>query len=166
MEIAIDLGASEKAGYTGNNGLYVKADLDVPSKDVIAELATRLGINVDKGELHTTVMYSKEPVIPAMAPIYDNAVIAVGAEVKHWIGHNDKRYLVLGLQCAELISYHASYVRAGAKPTFVPYAPYITLSNDIAMSEEFENLIKVVNAQLNRFPLRLRLTMCPPEDLH
>lgn len=165
MEIAIDVNAVAKTGYTGNNGIYVHAKPDTQSADNIAELASRFGLNVDVSELHVTLMYSKEAVLPAQVPLFNEKIKAAAAEVKHWVGHNDKRYLVLALQCERAVFIHSTFVRCGAKPTFVPYAPHVTLSNDIAISEEFETLIKKVNASLSANPLELFFQTCNPEDL-
>jgi len=151
--------------YTGSNGLYVKADLDIISPNTLEYVTDILGVELDREDLHVTVMYSEVP-IDKSATYYGNKVLsATCIEVTHWVGHNDKTYVVAKLQSEDLIAAHSYYRGLGAVPTFVPYQPHITLFKIEELPEDFEDKIKAANNWLADNPIHFDLSLQWPEDL-
>lgn len=148
----------EMIPYTGKNGLYVSM---VPRADLIEEImkyAGELGIEPDPESLHTTVMYSKIPAGEIPEPDPESQFTAVITSVDSWVGHNDKTYVVLKLTSEALTMLHGDYARRGAEPTFVPYAPHITLSDDVEVTDDVKARMEKLNKFLNYSPKLIYLT--------
>lgn len=140
--------------YTGKQGLYssVKLASDADA-DAVMEIAKQLGTLTKRENLHVTVCYSKTPATDALPEEPAQPIFGMCNEITHWIGHNDKPYIVMKLICPGLVVANSKLVNAGAVPTFIPYAPHISLSDDVQITPEVEARIKQVNEQLARNPI-------------
>lgn len=148
----------EMIPYTGNNGLYVSM---VPRDDMlddVMKLAEELGITPVREALHTTVIYSKKPAGELPIPDPERQVTAVITSVDSWVGHNNKTYIVLKLASEALLFMHGDYSRRGAEATFIPYAPHITLSDDVEVDAEMKVRMEKLNKYLNYDPKLIYLT--------
>lgn len=156
MQISFPVKATAKNvhhAFTGNNGLYASFQFDKDSVEALALIATRLGLPFDPSDMHVTVMYSKQA--PEYGALYllESDLGAVGSAVitgiDHWVGHDERTYIVLRLQSEQLAQMNAKLVRCGAMPTFIPYVPHVTLGKQEGeLSEELKARIAEVNKDL------------------
>lgn len=154
--------------YSGNSGIYVQCDIDPVGKMLLKGLASSLGLSVDSADLHVTVMWSKRS-IPLQDLRFDNPKFSATCnEIRHWVGHNDKVYIVAVMHSEDLVLRHAHYVSLGAEPTFAPYVPHTTLAKlelGQKVSPALQRLINTANKRLAGEPIDLTLTLCWPEDV-
>lgn len=113
---------------TEDNGTYVAANFDEDSVNALTELQERIGVPnpVLPDDFHTTIVYSKvhidwEPIT------HDTTAHAVGYRV---FG-DEKRILVLELECESLTYRFDEAMESGATYDFPEYIPHVTLSYDI-----------------------------------
>lgn len=140
--------------YTGKNGLYSSMTLASEQDiDAVMEIAKELGTPTAREHLHVTVCYSKTPATDALPEVPAQPIFGMCNEISHWVGHNGKPYIVMKLICPGLLVANSKLVNAGAVPTFIPYAPHISLSDDVEVTPEVEARIKQVNERLARNPL-------------
>jgi hypothetical protein len=85
-------------------------------------------------------------------------VTALANAVEHWTGHNGKTYIVLKLVSEGIVSENSKFQRMGAKHTFVPFAPHITLSDDTPITEYMQDVIERINRRFAYKPLELVFT--------
>lgn len=146
--------------YTGENGFYCSVSIRQPQlRPLINLFKSALGFDMPMNEdqdigLHCTVMYSKVPlkVTPVQAIAANVRVkdlIMKGKVVKfdYWDGHNNKGYLVARLDSPDLEARHNAWKARGAKPTFDPYEPHITITDGPdakALSKQLDQLNKAL----------------------
>lgn len=161
-QIAIQMKAEaavkfEMIPYTGTRGLY--ASMVPQSPDRIVDLAKKLGITLDSNVVHTTVCYSKQDAVPlGSLPNYGSSdeFPALCNEVTHWVGHKGQTCVVLKIISPDIVRLNAQLQAAGAKHTFTPYAPHITLSDDFGdITDETQKMIDAVNQELALNPIQL-----------
>lgn len=155
--------------YTGNNGTYVSAVPDQDSKEKIVKVAAELGIVVDPKSLHVTIVYNKDQAKPLSSlPSVDakQRMFAVINKIDHWVGHNDKTYIVMKLNSPAAIILNADFNRAGVPHSYIPFEPHISLSDDIAVDADMEDRIKMVNNFLAYDPITLYLIGINISDMH
>lgn len=154
--------------YTANSGLYVQCDIDPVAKMQLKGIGQRLGLSVAAEDMHVTVMWSKRA-IPMDDLRFDNPKYSgTCVEIRHWVGHNDKVYIVAVLHSEDLVLRHAHYVNLGAEPTFAPYVPHITLAKlekGVKVSPELQRTINKTNKYLAGNPIDMTLSLCWPEDV-
>ena len=167
INIALSASLEEKQeAYTGDSGLYMHATPDDAGKYRILELCEQLSIEgVDAKSLHCTLMYSRNKA-PDISDIpQSNLMSILITEVKHWVGHDDRTYIVAGVTSTDVQWMHANLVRAGAEPSFVPYLPHITLMAGSPVDEKMQKQIDKVNKVLNRDPINMTLEKQPPSNI-
>lgn len=150
----------EQAPYTGTNGVYGSLSLSDAYKQRVIDIAEELDITVDPEKLHTTIVYSKDGVIPMdkLPTGYGETMMftAVCNEVGHWVGHKGQTCVVLKMISPDIVRLNAGLQAAGAIHTFTPYAPHITLSDEHdPVDDEFQERIDALNKRLARDPLEL-----------
>lgn len=145
----------EMIPYTGTRGLY--ASMAPQQTEPVLRIAKELGIELDSNKIHTTVCYSKhQAVAPELLPNYgsSNEFPAMCNEITHWVGHKGQTCVVMKLISPEIVKVNAALQAAGAKHSFVPYAPHITLTDELeGMTEEMEKQIKEINERLALEPI-------------
>lgn len=146
--------------YTGTHGCYVCMIPIDSSKDTIIELCEKLGIATDKDKMHCTLMYSKDNA-PAPTDITelpsDSTIHCLAHNVRHWVGHDGKTYIVMSLAGSEILLEHARLLKCGAVHSFVPFEPHITLTSDVKITEEVQAKIDEINKYLGRNPTTIVL---------
>lgn len=149
----------EQIDYSGTNGTYVSRQPDNLAILSILALCKELEIDTSVSKLHLTLMYSLGAVDKDIGYRLksDLPVLAIGTHVKHWVGHDDRTYVVLALNSTDLCLEHARIARFGLVPTFVPYEPHITLFASEELPEGLIERIEQVNKKLNTDPIELRL---------
>ena len=155
----------DREGYTGTNGLYAAVELPEAFSNRIFELCDALGLErppVD--DLHCTVMYSPEEVVKNL-PVVNKAVNALVTSVQHWVGHNDKVYVVADIQSMALVQLHSQFAQRGAKSTFAAYRPHITLGKIDEATEDFDALVEKVNWSLKEKPIHVAFLGCVVKDM-
>lgn len=156
MKAPIEATAANKLNhvkYTGTSGLY-SAVVPMPNAiDAIMGVADELGLPTVRDDLHATVIYSKVP--PATQPTFDPERVYTGLinAVEHWIGHNGKTYIVLKIVSEGIVDENAKFQRMGAKHTFTPFAPHITLSDEVAVTDTLQDMIDKINNRLAYQPI-------------
>ncbi len=144
--------------YTGTNGLYSSVLPDLAAITAIQAVATTLGIELDSSTIHCTVCYSKIAADWREIPSYPatREFTAICNQVDHWVGHNNKTYVVLKLMSPDIVLMNAEIQRSGAKHTFVPFQPHVSLSDSTTVDLELQAKIDEVNSKLAYEPLVLR----------
>lgn len=146
----------EAIPYTGTKGLYCASIPDDASKFRIIKLCEDLGITIDHRKLHCTLMYCPDAA-PSKESV-DRCLHGCGGRitfVEYWTGHNDQGYLVAKIVSNDLQDMHERLIQAGAKHTYSPYNPHITLAKDIPMTEALEQRISQVNELLAPQSIRI-----------
>lgn len=158
-EVAVAANKLEHIPYTGTSGLYSAV---VPRPDLVGkimELANELALPTDETALHSTVIYSKKTP-PKSSDIggsvnddreYNGLINAI----ESWVGHNGKTYIVAKIVSESLSVLNAMYHRLGAEHTFVPYAPHITLSDEVPVDDKMKARIEKINKRLAYNPIEL-----------
>jgi len=117
-----------KIAYTGAEGLYSAVTPTTYTRYVLKAIIDVMGNeNYKPEELHCTVMYSPKDA-PPVNKFEVNSSLIYTATAKDFkvFGHDDK-VLVLTLESDMLQSAHNYLTKAGAKHTFTPYEPHVTL---------------------------------------
>ena len=142
---------------TGTNGLYASMVPDEDSVERIMGVCEELGFKPDISTLHVTVMYSKKAPddLDAVAQVEAESAVAYITGVTHWKGHNDATYIVLSLMSERLAELNAQLTATGAEPTFIPYAPHVTIHKqddelDEATVERIKEFNKTLAAEYNK----------------
>ena len=141
--------------YTGNDGLYSAVVPTEKSATKILDLCDSLGLQVNPDDLHVTVMYSETGTsdVPKIENVKFNAG---GYEVKHWTGHDNKTYVVLGLVSDDLHEEHQRLTQLGAKHSYDEYQPHCSLyCTEQSLSKKLLRGIESVNATLAGKPMNL-----------
>ncbi len=158
-EVAVAANKLEHIPYTGTSGLYSAV---VPRPDLVAKimaLANELALPTDEEALHSTVIYSKKA-----PPRSSNVANSVNEDreyngllnaIDSWVGHNGKTYIVAKIVSEALSSLNATFNRLGAEHTFVPYAPHITLSDEVPVDDAMKARIEKINKRLASNPIEL-----------
>lgn len=114
----------EIAPYTGTAGLY-SAVLPVNrSKEVLSRIADVAGVWYNPDEFHCTLIYS--PTTPNTLPEPTQSTFTARMTGLAVYG-DEKKVLVVTLDSAELQKEHHRLLSHGAKHTFSPYSPHVTL---------------------------------------
>tara|TARA_B100000700_G_scaffold88627_1_gene99935 strand:- start:51726 stop:52160 length:435 start_codon:yes stop_codon:yes gene_type:complete len=128
---------------------------DDPSKLRIMDLCARLGVDTDPRKLHSTLMYS-----PELAPepdtftSYPSRATAQCRKVEYFPGHNNAGYLVATLDSDDLQSEHLRLKENGAKHTYDPYKPHVTLASHFDMTDELDEAMQAMNMELGANPVQ------------
>ncbi len=110
--------------FSGTAGLY-SAVLPVDrSKVVLERIADLVGVWYDSDEFHCTLMYS--PTTPDSLPGAAQDTFAATLKGLEIYG-DEKKVVVVTLESAELQKEHSRLLSHGAKHTFTPYSPHVTL---------------------------------------
>lgn len=144
--------------YTEENGLYCAVTPDDAGKFRIMRLCEELGVTTDHRKLHCTLVYSPEGA-PKRDDIQGCVDPDIGARinfVEYWEGHDKKGYLVAKLVSDKLQVCNERLTRAGARHTYTPYNPHITLVSGLPMSAGLESRIEEVNRRLGEESLYIR----------
>lgn len=147
----------EHIKYTGTSGLY-SAVVPLPAYiDRIMAISEELGLSTKEDALHATVIYSKKPAGSPEVSNFNPArpIPGIINAVDSWVGHNGKTYIVLKMVSEALVSQNASFQRMGAEHTFVPFAPHVTLSDEVPMTEELQAKIDKINKRFAYKPLEV-----------
>lgn len=156
MKPSIEATAANKlthVKYTGTSGLYSAVTPQPAYVDALMGIAEELGLPTVADSLHTTVIYSKVP--PATQPTFDPERTYTGLvnAIEHWVGHNGKTYIVMKLVSEGIVDENAKFQRMGAKHTFVPFSPHITLSDEVAVDDDMKERIEKINNRLAYHPV-------------
>lgn len=166
IKVALRAEAANKLNhipYTGTNGLY-SAVVPLPSYvDAIMKIADELELAPQEDALHATVIYSKKAPSDMADTVRRKAdsnyeFSGVINAVEHWVGHNDKTYIVLKLVSPGIVLENAAFQRMGAEHTFVPFAPHITLSDDVPVDDAMQARIDFINKRLAFDPVEIKLS--------
>lgn len=157
----------EPVPYTGKNGLYCAVQPDDASKFRLIRLCEELGVTTDHRKLHCTLMYSKND-----APEDDHIRDIEGTRprgrinyVEYWEGHNNKGYLVAKLVSEDVQLAHERLVRAGARHSYSPYNPHITLVSDLPATEGLKANIDRVNELLAQESISINFSNLTLSDI-
>lgn len=151
--------------YTGDNGIYAAVELPEAFAKHFFDMCDALGLERPPAEeLHCTVMYSPENTVRQM-PTVNKAINALVPSVQHWVGHNDKVYVVADVQSMALVQLHSQFAKQGAKPTFAAYRPHITLGKIDEVTPEFEERIEALNWSLKDKPVHVAFMGCVAKDI-
>lgn len=155
-------------GYTGERGIYVGAFLPDNFAPQINELCAQLGLEEpDPTDLHCTVVYSREGVVPLnRMPVVKQAVNALVTSVQHWVGHNGKTYVVADIQSMGMCQLHTKFSNAGAVHSFAAFRPHITLGKLDEIPEGFDDLVEELNWKLKRDPLHVAFLNINANDIN
>jgi 2'-5' RNA ligase len=137
--------------YTGESGLYCAVQPDDGSKFRIMRLCEELGVTTDHRKLHCTLVYSRNdaPPLNEIQSSIDRASFGRINFIEYWPGHDKKGYLVAKLVSDKLQAFHERLIRSGARHSFTPYSPHVTLTTGLPLTEELESNIKEVNRRLS-----------------
>lgn len=171
IQIAIAKGPILKhEDYDGQNGLYVAAAPDLASAERVLDLCNMLDIDLNPKKLHCTLMYS-----PEQAPSIEDAeffttnhgdVYGQINEIRSWIGHDKKTYIVAELVGESLQKAHQELLRLGAKHTYDPFTAHLTLdSQDEPLSVAQKRMIEKANLLLNKKPIDVKMYIRPPSNI-
>lgn len=136
--------------YTGENGLYCAVQPDDGSKFRIMRLCEELGITTDHRKLHCTLVYSRNdaPPLEEVQGCVDRATSGRVNFIEYWEGHDKEGYLVAKLVSDKLQVCHERLIRAGARHSFTPYSPHVTLTTGLPMTDGLKAKIDEVNRRL------------------
>lgn len=154
MDIRISFKAEAKLVHqelTGTNGLYSSMIPDEDSVSRILGICEELGLKPEVADLHVTVMYSKKAPddLEAVTAVEAESAVAYVTGVTHWKGHNGATFIVLSLMSERLAELNAQLTATGAEPTFIPYAPHVTLhKQDEELDEDMLERINAFNRTL------------------
>lgn len=145
--------------YTGKKGCYVAVQPDDASKFRIIRICEELGIGIDHRKLHCTIVYSPEGA-PEEQKIRESGVLdgthtAIISHVQFWPGHDNKGYLSLSLVSTDLHKAFQRMQSLGARHTYHPYNPHVTLLSGVDMNEDFERRMQDVNRYLETEGVRI-----------
>lgn len=114
--------------------------------------------DLDIADLHATVIWSPVDVKTKPAPNFQS-VAAYCTRIEFWPGHNEDGYLVAILNSPGLVELNKSWCLQGARNSFQPYQPHITLKTPFAVNQpkQFQVLLDVVRTRLESSPMLLRL---------
>lgn len=161
-ETAIAANKLEYVPFTATNGLYSAVVPKPEYVEKIMRLAEELELSPEEDALHATVIYSK-----ATPPdksnieeftVFDREHTAIINAVDSWVGHNGKTYIVLKLVSESIVMENAKYQRMGAEHTFIPFAPHLTLSDEVPVDAAMKARIAFVNKRLAFNPLEVVFT--------
>lgn len=138
--------------FTGEQGCYAAVQPDMYSLFRLMSLCDVLGIVTDPRKFHCTVMYSPDRV-PAVKEFNAEAEGYIH-EIAWWAGHNNKGYLSALLRSPQLQGCHKQLTDAGAKHTYSPYTPHITLATG-PLTLDLERAMKGLNESLKLDPIRI-----------
>jgi hypothetical protein len=153
--------------YTGTNGIYVGAELHPEYGLKLQPIAEQLKCpDLDLDELHCTLVYSREKA-PERLPMLPGFMKGLVTSVQHWVGHNDKVYVVADVHCSPMIDAHARLLRVGAEHSFVGYKPHITLGSfePGTQPENLDELCENVNRALQRDPMMVLFHQIKAKDI-
>jgi hypothetical protein len=147
----------EHIKYTGTSGLYSAVVPKPEYVERIMRISEELGLPTDEAGLHATVVYSKKAPSTQSVSNFDPTQEMPGIinAVESWVGHNDKTYIVLKVVSQHIVSQNASFQRMGAEHTFVPFAPHITLSDEVPVTPELKEKIDMINKRFAYEPLEV-----------
>ena len=153
MKIFISLSSPRlvQEEYTGDSGLYSAVVPDEVACRMIAKLAKAFGYEIDPSDLHCTVMYSAEKCPKQAACDSNTQYPARFTKVQHWVGHDDKGYLTVGLSSPALTAEHNRLKKLGCEASF-DYSPHITLYSGVDLTEELSQKIKRLSAKVAQWP--------------
>lgn len=147
--------------YTGKSGVYSACFPDLEAGASIKSLCEQMGLKYYPDETHCTLMYSKEAALtePSSSECDSTRPFwCLVTHVEHWKGHDGKTYIVAGISSPAMILEHARLRRLGARHSFTPYKPHITLSSDVEVTPEVQAQIDKTNSNLAEKPLMVILT--------
>lgn len=114
-----------------NKGTYAGVRFSEDSVNKIMKIVKGLPNPISKNDVHTTLLYSRK-YLPNYEPLGDIKEIAKVNGFKIFHTQDDKRALVLTLDCTFLINRHNELMNEHkATYDFPEYIPHITLSYDI-----------------------------------
>lgn len=172
MKIRFDVSEAsakfEVVPYTETNGVYAAVKPDEKTVQYIIGVAEQLGVEVDKDKLHVTVMYSKRAPtgltnVQEFLNTY-NKVPAYLIGVDTFVGHKGKLILAFKVVSETLLRIHSDLHRAGARHSFLPYMPHLTLSDDYDIAGK-EDKIREINELLAEAPWEVELHSLSVGDL-
>lgn len=152
LQIALSNATWEVTPFSGEKGCYAAVQPDTLSLFRLIEVCNVLGVLSDPRKFHCTVIYSPEAV-PNIKE-FNVTAKALLTEIMWWPGHNDKGYLSASLSSPELQEHHANLTEAGARHTYSPYNPHVTLTTG-KLSEETRKAMEELNARLSVSPVPL-----------
>lgn len=124
--------------YSGKSGLYASVTPVMGYQRFMAAMASQFHhldlTPVD--DVHCTLIYSREeqPHALRVAQAITEGPFQFTAfpkEVKYWDGHDNKGYIVLGLDSPDLHKRHHKWKLLGAKHSFPDYEAHITLAKGL-----------------------------------
>lgn len=161
--IALSEATWEVTPYTKTNGIYCALQPDTLSLLRLVDFCRELSIISDPRKFHVTVCYSPTEIadIPADLDITARAY-AVGLD--WWPGHDDKGYLCLKLESHDLHKHHQRLLACGAKHTFSPYVPHVTLMSGMH-PDQFPFNVEDMQERLRYNPILLEFNKCVVSDM-
>lgn len=105
--------------------------------------------DIDDLKLHCTVLYSRNEDKAEGFLKGKRVYIARIKEFTSWVGHDDKPYLVLLLDSAELQSAFNDWRALGYSTDFPEYRPHITVAKDLS-PEDMQWAMDRLNANLKK----------------
>jgi 2'-5' RNA ligase len=159
MKIHISLSSKlERAEYTGQDGLYASILPDENTKKFAKEVADTLDIDLDVDNLHVTVMYSKErsgdfdDIRKNLDNIHSVPGFLIGIDT--FTGHKGNNVVAFKVVSEELHRIHADLHKRGARHSFLPYMPHMTLANDKDMTD-YKDTIREWNELMAEAPVKV-----------
>jgi hypothetical protein len=170
VKLNIQISTSGKTNeYTGKSGIYCAAHLDKASEKALAKVCALAGMeDIDK-DLHCTIMYSPDAVIPEDEVNFFTKLKfkARVVEFTWWPGHDKEGYIVAKLYSPVLNQTHDALKEAGAEPTFDTYEPHVTVKHPKKFAADIfrKNTLDDLNDKLKKNPLVLQLIDTYVEDI-
>lgn len=117
---------------------------------------------------HVTLLYSKSTVDNAKSLLKPSTsqFSAIVTALEYFPGHDDKGYLVATMLSDDLHTRHAFWLKNGGKHTYTPYAPHLTLAENVPLEVMQSSLVKELNAYFKSTPLGIRLHNETQESLN
>lgn len=129
-----------RTAFTGDKGLYVLVVPDERSAKILSQISNCLGVETDPEKYHVTLMYSpdNEPEridLLGVPEAFEAKIVGIdffGEKKDHCVV-----LLVSGTMQAE----HQRLTNLGAKHTFTPFRPHVTISGNATSKDVSKTLL-------------------------